>query len=55
MTTHEVSIYPLFDIEEKFFAANAFIDCGLFCDPKKCCKAYKKKGRHCKKCPKRDD
>lgn len=24
------------------------------CDFKKCCKAYKKKGKHCKKCPKKD-
>ena len=22
------------------------------CELKKCCKAYKKKGKHCKKCPK---
>jgi len=22
------------------------------CDFKKCCKKYKKKGKHCKKCPK---
>ncbi len=25
------------------------------CVLKKCCKAYKKKGKYCKKCPKRDD
>lgn len=25
------------------------------CVLKKCCKAYKKKGRYCKKCPKRED
>ncbi|GAB2795806.1 hypothetical protein GCM10027275_46310 [Rhabdobacter roseus] len=24
------------------------------CESKKCCKAYKKKGKHCKKCPKKD-
>lgn len=24
------------------------------CALKKCCKAYKKKGKHCKKCPKLD-
>jgi hypothetical protein len=23
------------------------------CESKKCCKKYLKKGRHCKKCPKR--
>lgn len=26
-------------------------ECCVF---KKCCKAYKKKGKHCKKCPKKD-
>jgi hypothetical protein len=24
------------------------------CALKKCCKAYKKKGKHCKKCPKKE-
>lgn len=40
---------------DKFFDLNPFvIRCVLNCDFKKCCKAYKKKGKHCKKCPKKD-
>jgi hypothetical protein len=38
---------------ERFFMALPLVG-QLGCDLKKCCKAYKKKGRHCKKCPKKD-
>jgi len=51
----EVSTCTLSSVEEKFFQPNAFMGCAFACDLKKCCKAYKKKGKHCKKCPKRDD
>lgn len=40
-------------ISDKFF--QPFACTGAWeCELKKCCKAYKKKGRHCKKCPKKD-
>ncbi len=55
MTPNEVSTCSLFDTEEKFFITNSFIGCAFACDLKKCCKAYKKKGKHCKKCPKKND
>ena len=35
-----------------FFLSLADNECCVF---KKCCKAYKKKGKHCKKCPKKKD
>lgn len=34
-----------------FLSSLADEECCVF---KKCCKAYKKKGKHCKKCPKKD-
>lgn len=55
MISIEVPACSLVEAEEKFFTPNAFIGCAFACDLKKCCKAYKKKGKHCKKCPKKDD
>jgi len=54
MNLSEVSACSLVETEEKFFTKNSFIGCAFACDLKKCCKAYKKKGKHCKKCPKAD-
>ncbi|MEJ2003773.1 MAG: hypothetical protein P8X57_02150 [Cyclobacteriaceae bacterium] len=37
------------DFDERSIICTAGTDCVM----KKCCKKYKKKGRYCKKCPRR--
>lgn len=38
--------------EEGFFWTKSIVD-STECVFKKCCEKYKKKGKHCKKCPKK--
>jgi hypothetical protein len=49
---YPVSDFDLLPLTENQLFAKSLMD-SEDCVFKKCCKAYKKKGKHCKKCPKK--
>ena len=49
---HIVPDLDIADFPETGFSVRSIADCEG-CLLKKCCKAYKKKGKRCKKCPKK--